>query len=78
MQGPETSSTAEDSSDFECRDRIRHAYRTLNEAIASGDGEYIADEFNLCHAVDTDSEEDVAAFYELIVSAVINYIQQYQ
>lgn len=56
---------------------MRRVYRKLNSLIEYGDGHYIADKFKLCHPVDTDSEEDVAAFYELIVTTIFDYIQHY-
>lgn len=62
----------------DCRNRLRTAYQTLFELINEGDGERVSNLFNLCEPIDTDDEDDVAAFYELSVRAVINYINSYQ
>lgn len=62
----------------DCRNRLQEAYETLNELVRNGEGEFISNRFNLCRPIDTDDEDDVAAFYELSVRAVIDYLNTYQ
>jgi len=62
---------------LDCRDRVQQAYETLHELIRNGSGEYISNRFNLCTPIDTDDENDVAAFYEGSALALVSYMNQY-
>lgn len=66
------------STDVDCRNRVQQAYETLNVLFQDDEGEYISNRFNLCHPIDTDSQDDIAAFYELSIRVLINYIDRYQ
>jgi serine protease 16 len=60
-----------------CRELIQNAYNVIAFLVIGGEGEYLSERMNLCHPVDTTSEEDVAALYELTVRAVLSFINEY-
>lgn len=64
--------------DRDCRDRFQQAYESLQDLMDAGESEIIANRFNLCHPLDTDDVDDVAALYELSIRSLINYMEMYQ
>lgn len=61
-----------------CRDLIDNAYTVIAYLINNEQGDYLSQRLNLCRPVDTDSESDVAALYELTIRAILSYINEYQ
>lgn len=62
----------------ECKELIRTAYEEIAGLVLSGQGQELANRFNLCNAVDTDSTADVAALYENSIRAVLYYLDTFQ
>lgn len=61
-----------------CRDLIQNAYNVIAYLVIAGEGEYLSERMNLCRTVETSSQADIAALYELTVRAVLSYIDVYQ
>ncbi|KAJ6646562.1 putative serine protease K12H4.7 [Pseudolycoriella hygida] len=63
--------------DGRCISLIRNAYDIIAYLVINHQGEYLSGRMNLCHPVQTDSEADVAALYEITIRAILSFINEF-
>lgn len=62
----------------ECRTSVLNAFNELDALVEADDSDRIQAVLNLCHAVDTDDENDVAVLFQQLIQYIVRYIDRFQ